>query len=420
MRAEAAVSVRRANKGVAMDGTNALHAQLESLHAISVEIAALRDMAEIHDRALGYCLKLTDSKFAFTGLLTDAGAGMDVAAIKGFQPARPDFYDRFREMSVRSSVVGIAVTEQRPTISNDVAHDPHSVGTPPGHPPIQTFLGVPLRVGSNLIGMIGVANKASGYAAEDERLLQTFANQVAVAIDNARLYQHQQAMIDRLQDLNHRLNESEREKVLARERERIAEGLHDEIGQDIFTIGLRLSALIDDASDPALVTLLNEVRRLAIEAAEHVRKVIFALAAPAHVHGDLTRSVRGLLRDIEISQSLQTKLVVTGRPVAADPKVDDVAYAVIREALTNVGRHAHAGFVLVSLRYEDDSIQVVVQDDGVGLPEAALPHDYDSYLHFGLRHSRDQVLGLDGTFQVVNGEEAGATVKFSLPIPRPQ
>ena len=125
-----------------------------------------------------------------------------------------------------------------------------------------------------------------------------------------------------------------------------------------------------------------------------------------------------LLRDIETSQSLQTKLVVTGHPAAADPKVDDVAYAVIREALTNVCRHAHAGFVLVSLRYEDDSIHVVVQDDGVGMPEVALPHDYDSYLHFGLRHSRDQVLGLGGTFQVVNGEEAGAIVKLSLPILR--
>ena len=97
--------------------------------------------------------------------------------------------------------------------------------------------------------MIGVANKPSGYASQDERLLQTFANQVAVAIDNARLYQHQQTMIDRLQNLNDRLNEAEREKVLAPRPERIAEGLHDEIGQHIFTIGLRLSALIDDASD---------------------------------------------------------------------------------------------------------------------------------------------------------------------------
>jgi signal transduction histidine kinase len=297
-----------------------------------------------------------------------------VAATKALQPS-PDFYDRFHEMPVRSSVFVITITEQQPTISNNVARDTHSVGAPPGPPPVKIFLGGPLRVGSNLIGMIGVANNPSGDGSEDQRLLQTFANQVAVAIDNARPYRHQQAMIDRLQDLNHRLKEAEGERLSGRERERIADGLHDEIGQDIFTIGLRLSALIDDASDPALTTRLNELRRLAIEAAEHVRKVIFALVAPAHVHGDQTRSVQRSLRDTGATGSLQTKLVVTGRPVAADPKVDDVAFAATREALTSVGRH-------------------------------------------GLRHVRDQVLGLEGTFQVAGGEEAGATHRFSTPMPR--
>lgn len=99
----AAVSVRRATKGVAMDGTDALHEQLESLHAFSVEIAALRDMAKIHDRALDYCLKFTDSNFVFTGLPTDAGRSMDVAAIKGSEPAGPNFSERFHEMPVRSA-----------------------------------------------------------------------------------------------------------------------------------------------------------------------------------------------------------------------------------------------------------------------------------------------------------------------------
>ena len=75
--------------------------QLASLHAISAEIAGLRQLAEIHDQALGYCLTLTGSQFAFTGLLRDTGdagdggaggtAGdqvMDVAAIKGFDQPR--------------------------------------------------------------------------------------------------------------------------------------------------------------------------------------------------------------------------------------------------------------------------------------------------------------------------------------------
>lgn len=207
-----------------------LQAQLASLHSISVEIAGLHELAEIHERALGYCLQLTDSEFAFTGLLRDSGGVgatasgqletsehvMDVAAIKGFDPS-PEFYALFHQMAVRPSVVGVAIVEERSYIANDVGDDPHSIGQPIGHPPIRKFLGVPLRLGATIIGMIGVANKPAGYEADDERLLSTFANQVAVAVDNARLYEHQRTMIAELQRLRERLTEAEQAQLLAGE-----------------------------------------------------------------------------------------------------------------------------------------------------------------------------------------------------------
>ena len=108
---------------------------------------------------------------------------MDVAAIKGFEPS-PDFYRLFHLMALRSSVVGVAIKENRSYIANDVDGDPHSVGQPDGHPPVRRFLGVPLRLGDTVIGTIGVANKQDLYGAGDERLLTTFAGQVAVAVDN--------------------------------------------------------------------------------------------------------------------------------------------------------------------------------------------------------------------------------------------
>jgi DNA-binding CsgD family transcriptional regulator len=152
----------------------------------------------VHDRALKYCLDLTDSRFGFIGLLNDRRDQMVVAAIIGFVPSIPGFVQRNRFMSVRLSVFGVVLVENRPYISNDVEHDPLRVGQPKGHPPVERFLGVPLRVAGSLIGVLGVANKADGYGSEDERLLSTFANQVAIAIDNARLYQQQRDVITRL------------------------------------------------------------------------------------------------------------------------------------------------------------------------------------------------------------------------------
>ena len=196
--------------------------QLESLYGISAQIASLRDLAKVYDLALTFCLALTASEMGFIDLLNEGHVDMDVVAVKGFAPPDPGFYERFRRMPVRPSVFGIVITEGRPHISNDVGNDPVSVGEPPGHPEVRTFLGVPLRLGAEVIGMIGVANKRKGYGPGDERLLSTFANQVAVAIDNAGLYRHQQEMIARLQQLHEHLSKAERDELVALERERMA------------------------------------------------------------------------------------------------------------------------------------------------------------------------------------------------------
>jgi GAF domain-containing protein len=196
--------------------------QLESLYGISVQIASLRDLSEVYDLALTFCLALTASEMGFVDLLNEGHVDMDVVAVKGFAPPDPLFYERFKRMPVRPSVFGVVITDGRPHISNDVEHDPMRIGQPPGHPLVRTFLGVPLKLGAEIIGMLGVANKHKGYGPDDQRLLSTLANQVAVAIDNAGLYQHQQEMIARLQQLHEHLSQAERDELVALERERLA------------------------------------------------------------------------------------------------------------------------------------------------------------------------------------------------------
>ena len=405
-----------------------LHEQLASLHSISVEVAGLHDLAEIHDQALGYCLTLTGSELAFTGLLRDTNADtasgqikvsdqvMDVAAIRGFDPS-PDFYEMFHLMLLRSSVAGVVIREDRCYRANDVDADPHSVGRPDGHPPIQSFLGVPLRLGDTVIGMIGVANKPGGYDAGDERLLSTFAGQVAVAVDNARLYGRQRQVITELQQLRERLTEAERVQLLARERERIAGALHDRIEQEIFTIGVRLNALLEDHSLDHVVTgQLRGLRQLSVKAADEVRCAIFALTGPEQDGTGLTDRLRLRLAELQRSSGIHAHLFVIGTPGPDATVIHDVVSLVVDEALTNARKHADARTVLVSLRYEPDRLDLVVQDDGVGAPDILLRAFQDSHLHFGLRHMRQLVIDTGGSFEVSNGEEAGLVVRASLPL----
>jgi signal transduction histidine kinase len=411
------------------DGDN-LNEQLASLHAISVEIAGLHELPEIHDLALGYCLQLTDSEFAFTGLLRDTNVGviasgqievseqvMEVAAIKGFV-ASPEFYRSFNLMALRSSVVGVAIKENRSYIANDVEHDPHAVGQPDGHPPVRRFLGVPLRLGDTVIGMIGVANKQDGYGPGDQQLLATFAGQVAVAVDNARLYERQRDLIAELRQMRERLTEVERTQLLGRERERIAGALHDRLDQQIFTIGVRLNALLEAGiAGPGFAQEVQDIRQLAIAASDEVRRAIFALTDPEH-ENDVADDLRSLLRELERGSDLRAHLSVSGNPTPAVDTVRDIVHVVVKEALTNVTKHAHATVVLVSLLHEADRLDLVIQDDGVGAREELLSTFEDSYLRFGLRHMRQLVVDRGGSFEVANGEETGLVVRVSLPLGR--
>ena len=412
-----------------MEDERNLQEQLLSLHSISVEIAGLRELGEIHDRALGYCLELTDSQFGFTGILREPGTGviatgelrvsdmvMEVAAIRGFD-ADPKFYEQFRTMALRSSVAGVVIREDCSHLTNDVDGDPYSVGQPQGHPRITKFLGVPLRLKDRVIGMIGVANKSGGYGPDDERLLSTFAAQVAVAVDNARLYEHQRQMIGELRQLHERLTEAERLQLLGRERARIAGALHDQIEQEVFTIGVRLNALLEDASlEPRVAQELRALRQLSIDASDEIRKAIFALTSPRRVSGGLTDELRSMLSEFERETGIHAHLSVSGSASKDIDRVDDVVRLVVEEVLTNAKKHADARMVLVSLRYEPPKLDLVIQDDGKGAPAALLRTFEDSYLHFGLRHIRELVIDRGGVFDVANGDEAGLVVRITLPL----
>jgi signal transduction histidine kinase len=396
--------------------TAAFRQQLESLYTISIEISRLHEMPQVLDRALGCCLDLTQSAFGFIGLL-NGHEQMDVAAIKGFEPSDPRFYENFRLIPVRPSVFGVVITNGHSKISNDVLHDPDRVGQPRGHPPVRTFMGVPLQVGEVVIGMIGVANKPSAYTADEERLLSTFANQVAVAIENARLYQHQREMIGELEQLHRDLSMAEREQVLRQERERIAAELHDRIEQAIFTLGLKVNEILEreHVAEP-IATDLGDVKQLAIHTSEAVREAIFALSLAQPAAGRLLSELRRLVREAGKSEELEADLVVSGEPLRLSTESEQTLYVLAREALMNVVRHARARRVLVSLRYSDDHVDLVIQDDGIGASDQILKHYQESGTHFGMKRSRREVEDLGGTFAVSNGEESGLAVRVRVPV----
>jgi signal transduction histidine kinase len=223
-------------------------------------------------------------------------------------------------------------------------------------------------------------------------------------------------MIGRLERLHQELNQAEREQVRMQERERIAADVHDQIGQAIFTMGMKVDGILErEDMPPAVVQRLEEVSRLAGSSAEVVREVIFSLA-PGPSSGRLVAELRKLVRAAGRTYNLETDLVVAGREAKLDPKIERILHAVAKEAIANVARHAQAKMVLVTLSFLGNSVDIVIQDDGDGASELILRNFQESSTHFGLRGLQKMVAGAGGRFEVANGEESGLVVKARFPL----
>jgi len=147
-----------------------------------------------------------------------------------------------------------------------------------------------------------------------------------------------------------------------------------------------------------------------------VREAIFALSLPRAAAGGLPSELRRLVRETGESEAVEADLVVSGKPAGLSTESAHTLFVLAREALANVARHARAKRVLVSLRYSDDHVDLVIQDDGVGASEQILKNYQESSTHFGLKRSCRQVEALGGSFEVHNGEESGLAIRARLPV----
>jgi signal transduction histidine kinase len=260
---------------------------------------------------------------------------------------------------------------------------------------------------------------ARTYDTSDLAVAEDLARRVALAIDNARLFEEQQRIVGRLRQLREQLETTEHARLLEDERKRIARELHDRVEQTFFSIGLSVSALRANPVPPLVEPIrdaLAGIQASASQGAEDLRAAIFALNR-AEVHDlGLVRALWQLVREFQEETGLEADLVESGAERRAPPEIAEVLHAVAREGLANVVQHARATAVVVSLRFEPEIVALAVQDDGVGAPPLVLDTLAESATRFGLSGLREQVARVGGTFTAGPGTDGGFVVRASVPL----
>ena len=292
-------------------------------------------------------------------------------------------------------VLGAVLRQPRTLRLPHIAGHPDSCGFPAGHPDMDSFMGVPVKVRDELYGSIYLTDKEgpSGFTAEDEALVEALAVAAGVAIENARLHERVRSL------------------AVAADRERTARDLHDTVIQHLYAVGLSLETMAAEveATDlqDRLVALVSNIG----DAIRQVRSSIYDLG-PAGGRPGIRATVRSLVRSLQPVVGFDVAVVFDG-PVDAvvSETVAGHLLATVREGVTNIGRHADATSAEVALSIDQGVCQLRLVDDGRGFdPERANPDG------LGLGNMRRRAETLGGRCTIEPLPAGGTVVTWRVPV----
>ncbi len=354
----------------------------------------VRDVLQVIVRS---ARSLVGARYAALGV-PDDGDSFAEFVVDGISPAEQQ---AIGPLPRRHGMLGVLLTEGKPERLADIRDDPRFWGWPSAHPQMSHFLGVPVRDGDQVLGIICAANKISvaaekhGFTERDQEILSLFAAHAAIALTNARLY------------------ERSRELSVMQERSRLARDLHDAVTQKLFSIRAhaRAAAVLAgrEPFDAGRVKAeIETVASLGAEAHAELRAVIDGLAPPDLAAGGLAESLRRYAVLAGRAHGIPVTFTAAGLP-ALQQDQEAALYRVAQEALHNALQHSGAAAVRVRLTRSARRVNLEVGDDGHGFTPQAPSGGV------GLVSMRERAAAAGGTLAIKSGA-GGTLVRMTVPV----
>jgi len=202
----------------------------------------------------------------------------------------------------------------------------------------------------------------------------------------------------------------------ARERRRLAASLHDEVGQGLALSRIKLGLLGQSLTTAGARAVFTELRELFTEMSQRIRTLTFELSPPVLYQLGLAAAVEWLAEKLEKEHGLRCRVECHSSLERVDETVSILLFQSVRELLVNIGKHAHATQVAITICFAGGWVTLTVKDDGVGFdPQTAstLSHKQDS---FGLFSVGERLRYVNGTIAIDSAPGRGTSVTLSAPM----
>lgn len=355
-------------------------------------VARERSLDAVLRRLVDGARELADARYAAIGIPDDEGDGFRRFVTSGMSDA---LIAQLGDLPRSHGMLGAMLADPEPFRTDDITRDPRFRGWwPRAHPPMHSFMGVPIVYAGDVIGAFYLTEKRSAavFADDDEARIVALARHTAVAIDNARL------------------REQVRELTLEEERTRVARELHDALSQTLLGLALTADVAVDvvaqDGDPSAVKAELDQIRALARTARRELRAVVDDLRPADLAHDGLTATLGKHLEMV----GRAWPVAITAHLDGLEGLPDDTERALLRiaqEAVHNAVRHARPSAVTVQSGRRDGELVLRVRDDGDGFDP---PTDTARGRTMGLVSMRERAATVGGRFELHSTRGEGTEV----------
>lgn len=393
-------------------------ARLERLLEASVRMAGEHSLDRVLQLVADAARGVIGARYAALGVLAADGRTLERFVVSGMDP---EAMARLGALPRGHGILGLVIREGKVIRLPDLHAHPDSVGFPPGHPVMHSFLGAPVTGRTGVFGNLYLTEKdgAAEFTAEDEYLVQLFAAQAAAAVENARLHDESARLLEEVQQL-----QRARERFFAMVNHELRNALAAVFGwaemlvrkKDPATVPPAAFEVLDSAEQA--VRLINDLLDLSRLDEDRLRPVIQEVDAGAAAQ-------RALARVLPSAEKKEVDLRIDAPAQAAVTRTDaNRLEQILTNLLSNAIRHTPAGSkVRLSVTTSERLTVFEVVDEGPGVPEVDLERIFDIYLTtaeegrglgLGLPLSRRLARLLGGELQALANTGGG---RFRLELP---
>lgn len=366
---------------------------LDRLSALIEAAAAVVEETDLEDvlrRLVSEARAATGARYAALGVLGEHGVLSDFL----YEGVSVETARKIGHLPTGRGVLGTVIRENTTLRLSSIRDHPDSFGFPEHHPPMETFLGVPVAVSGEAFGNLYLTDKEGEFTDEDVLVAEALSRIAGAAVQTARLH-------GRLRRL-----------AVVEDRERIARDLHDSVIQDIFAVGLGLQGLASRVEDPETMDLLGDAIERLDDAVGSLRGYIFELKKPAGADQRLDDRLQELVSRMGSAYPAKVTLDLSLRHDREYVLAEEIV-KIVTEGLSNALRHSAAGSIEVSVAADDSRYLIRVVDDGTGFdPDRAA-------WGMGLLNMRARTQRLGGSISIQSRPGRGTTVEVTFPLAGP-